>query len=345
MENQNRNNGSKGRVRYSSRNVAKCSKFRLRVEATGLAVTAFLTGLGVGVAATLDQANQTPTTIVGTVNPSDTNVDPIVNGGYETPSTPSKNDFMHDAIYTDGGVITLEDCDFSNMSVVLDTADESSKTYETLYSAKTSFDSKGIECSLVPYYEDTTETLKGIRNNSNKTIFVVTVQDGKNSTQENLISTNFSNGVSASNSSDAFALSTCQELPHSVVKKGLAEDLNNYDRRESSMESQINKLGLTNVKSITIRPSMFTTSQELSEAIVDGVVRASTLNNDIIYLKRIDSVDGYPNLSNIKTQYPDAQLLNPKETDSKDSTVIINKVPKQLTSTITVSHSQKSPTM
>ena len=49
MENQNRNNGSKGRVRYSSRNVAKCSKFRLRVEATGLAVTAFLTGLGLRV--------------------------------------------------------------------------------------------------------------------------------------------------------------------------------------------------------------------------------------------------------------------------------------------------------
>lgn len=352
-----RNPNHRGRVNYSSKNCSKKTKLR-RVKAFAGAVIIFTVGVVVG--NNLPKGEQPESSYSSEYN-SDINA--IISDNPDNYITEVKNNFKSDNTYKEGDEIKIEDCDFGNISVVLDAADESESLYNDLYEAKQEFESLGIDCIVTSYYDSAIDEITRIKNETGNTVYVATIQNGQNKYPEHFIMTNYYNNEDAlgtsiekgdSNSSDVFALSVKSSLPtNTKLKKGLQEELTTYDRRPSELESQIRQRNLNGVKAITIRPSEIDplSTTELTTALVNGVVKASTLNNDQTYFVRAGSTQVYKDAEgntgnysvagSIKNRYPNApQPETAFEEDSfySDAAILTRPIPVQLTKEVSINY-------
>lgn len=353
----NRNTNHRGRVNYSSRNCSKKTKLR-RVKAFAGAVIIFAVGVVVG--NNLPKGEQPESSYSSEYNPD---INAIISDNPDNYITEVKNNFKIDNNYKEGEEIRIGDCDFSNISVVLDAADASESLHNDLYEAKQEFDNLGINCTITSYYDSAIDEISKIKNETGNTIYVATIQNGQNKHQEHFVMTNYYNNEDAlgssiekgdSNSSDVFALAVKSSLPTNArLKKGLQEELTAYDRRPSELESQIRERNLKGIKAITIRPSEIDplSTAELTTALVNGVVKASTLNNDQTYFVRAGSTQVYKDAQgntgnysvagSIKNRYPNApQPEKAFEEDSfySDAAILTRPIPVQLSKEISINY-------
>lgn len=358
----NSDRNHKGRVNYSHKNCSRKNiKFR-RVKAFAGTMIIFFTGVAVGHNLPKEEVVDNPT-IGGYSDEYGPEALPIIIDGMDYNNEEVINNFKQDNVYNAGDEINVKDCDFSNISVVLDAADSSETLYSDLYSTKQEFENLGIDCVVTSYYDSAIDEIERIKNETGNTVYVATVQNGQNKWQEHFVMTNYYNNEDAlggsiekgdPNSSDVFALAVRNSLPSGTrLKKGLQEELTTYDRRPSELESQINKRNLSGVKAITIRPSEIDPlrTEELTSALVNGVVKASTLNNDQTYFVRAGADQVYKDAqgntrnysvaSSIKNRYPNApqpEKAFGEDSFYSDAAILTREVPVQLTNAVSINY-------
>lgn len=339
-----------GRVCYSSKNMAIRTKLKRGVIMSGILIIAAVTGIGVTSVLNENALQEFKNNNLDMSNKT------LAQYNNEKPV----NNFHNDITYNAGDEINIEKCDFSKITVVLDAADDSNELYDNLLNTKQQFDSMGINCLVTSYYDSAIEAIKKIKQTTNHDVYVATIQNGHNKMEEHYVMTNFNNNVDAlngsikdgdSNSADGFALAIKTSLGDAKLKKGLQRDYTDYDRRPSKLEEQINEFNLKGVKAVTIRPSEVTSldNKKLSNALIEGIIRTSTIDNDQTYFVRAGSnqvfttSDGktgsYAVPGTIKTKYPNApQPERAFEEDSfySDAAILTRPIPPQLTNEVKI---------
>lgn len=343
MSNQ-KNDNKRGTVRYSSKTMSKLSPFRIDLK-KGLSyilVGGIMFGGGYlfGVNSRSDDkmseelhANELSSTVDNS----------------PAPLSPTKNNFKTDNTYAPGDEINIADCDFSEMCVVLDAADDTDALYGELLESQELLRSYGIDCVVTSYYDSAIDEIERIKTETGKTVFVASVQTNQNKTDQHLIATNYYNNADArgetaieegdKNSSDAFAMAVQSSMSHSALNKGLASDTTDYDRRPSQLEQDISAKKLKRVKAITIRTSEITPlrSGELGDSLLKALARASTLNNDLTYLVLPSSWSGYAVPGTIFDKYGYENVPYGKKF-STYTAVLARETPAQLTNQVKINY-------
>lgn len=346
MNNQG-NDNKIGSARYSASNIEKVARVGMSLKKGGI-------GLGIG--ATILMIGYIAGSIFGFGG--NTDEAPIIVEPTASSSTASviseqtatkKNNFNTNNNYQPGEMINVADCDFSGMCVVLDAADDTDALYGELLGTQELLKSHGIDCIVTSYYDSAIDEIERIKSETGKTVFVASVQTNQNKTDQHLVATTYYNNDDAlgkttitegdKNSADAFALSVESCMPFSVVKKGLADDYTDYDRRPSQLESDISTRGLEGVKAITIRTSEISplSSGELGTILLNGIVKTSTLDNDQTYLVRPSSMAGYAVPGTIKDKYGYERVYSGGEFCT-NAALLTREKPSQMTSQVGINY-------
>ena len=292
---------SKGKVKYSKNNLIRLGNRIIIVSVAGSIVTVPLAvGFGLGYNAGLNEKEKAnvpeipPAQVMELdddfVTSSDVN--PIVENTLSQTQNIAQvdfdvepNDFLHDHLYKDGDTINVEEeCDFSRISVVLNSGDMSLDTQTTLEQTKEDLDKLGIDSVVVDYYSDPVEVAKE-KEDMGQNVFAITLEKGKNDNNGTLVATEYKTGLTENRqkqtSSDVLATAIHYGIAGSYIKSGIASPIEENERVATTTEDNAREKR-SYLKCVTIRPSSLDPlpSSMIVNAITNGIVKASTCNNN-----------------------------------------------------------------
>lgn len=249
-------------------------------------------------------------------------------------------------------ILNIEECDFSNLTIIL--RESTSNTAGVVSVANRELTEMGADTRAISSDDDMIGIISNIKNeDSDREIIVINVDGVSNKGSDDVvIMTNYSNNAKSADVLAMGILNANEDIygVSSDLRCG-KKDLYSGKRTETSVEVMLDDAGYTDVACLTIAANSSCLQNEtnnLATSIAEGVVRFASLSPDERYvdiIRRVefgDTISGYAAENNVSESY--IKDIN-RETLSYyngnlqyDSAMIVNTVPKVLTSKVTVSN-------
>ena len=227
----------------------------------------------------------------------------------EQPYEPSGNNW--DNVFEEYKPVVKEinpaECNMSDFTILLR---QSTKNVNKVVAvAEKELTELGINNQIVHSDEDITKIIETLKKESNRDIIVINVDGLANTASSGtVIMTNYSN---AAKSCDvlAMAINNSNEDIYGISSEiRCGKKTPNGERAETSVEKAIRDAGHTNVACLTIAPSSSCIDSEieinnLSTAIVEGVVRFASLNKNERYVDLIRRIEYGDTISGLAASY------------------------------------------
>ena len=272
----------------------------------------------------------------------------------EVPEQPNSAIIYMDETYSQNeqDVLTLQECDFSNMTVIL--RESTSNTAGVVSVANRELTEMGADTRTISSDDDMIGLISNIKKeDSDREIIVINLDGASNKGSDDaVIMTNYSNSAK---SADVLAMGifNANEDIYGVssdLRCG-KKDLYSGKRTKTSVEVMLSDAGYDDIACLTIAANTNCLQNEtnnLATSIAEGVVRFASLPEEERYadiIRRVefgDTISGYAAENDVSESY--IKDVN-RETLSYyngnlqyDTAMIVTSVPKVLTSKVTVSN-------